>query len=142
MSIAFLSSCKKENAVIDPEQRKIENKAAIEAYLKENNLTAQSTASGLYYIVEKEGNGTFPTINDKVTVNYKLYNLQNRTLEQSQNPVTFPLNGVIMGWQEGIPKFSEGGQGKLFVPSHLAYGERAPSSGKPLVFDVQLKKVN
>lgn len=142
MSIALLSSCKKDDNAISPEQRQTENKIAIEAYLKENNLTAQSTTSGLYYIVEEKGNGVFPTVRDKVTVNYKLYTLEGRTLEQSQNPITFSLLNVIKGWQEGIPKFSEGGQGKLFVPSHLAYGERSPSSGKPLVFDVQLKKVN
>lgn len=113
----------------------------IENYLAENNLTSEQTPSGLHYIVEQEGDGNFPTIFDNVTVNYSGFLLDGESFDSGED-VTFPLSGVIAGWQEGIPMFSVGGSGQLIIPSDLAYGENGvPGSIPPnaiLVFEVDL----
>lgn len=120
-----------------------ENMIEIEAYLAKNNLQAQSTASGLYYIIEKEGNGQFPNINSNVTVHYEGYFPNGDVFDSSLSgsPASFPLTNVITGWQEGIPKFSKGGSGKLLIPAHLGYGRdgRGSIPGEAvLIFDIQL----
>lgn len=60
-------------------------------------------------------------------------------------PATFPLDQVIVGWQEGIPGMKEGGKRRLYIPAAKAYGEQSPSplipANSDLVFDVTLIKV-
>ena len=118
----------------------------IQQYLAENNLTAESTPSGLHYIIEEEGVGNaYPVLTDQVKVLYKGYLLNGNVFDQTSGNTTisFELSGVIKGWQEGIRLFKKGGKGKLFVPSALAYAASPPSgSGIPangvLVFDIHL----
>ncbi len=117
-------------------------------YLVANKIKAESTASGIYYVMEEEGNGNHPTVNDEVTVHYKGYLLDGTKFDSSYDrnqPATFPLRAVIQGWQEGIPLFKEGGKGTLYIPSGLAYGERgAGATIKPnsvLAFDVELLSI-
>lgn len=115
------------------------NRAAIEQYLEANELTAISTESGLYYIVEEEGNGVFPDRDNTVVVTYRGSQLDTGfVFDESQNPFTIPLPLSILGWQEGIPKFSVGGSGKLFIPANLAYGPSYPSNNGVIIFDVAL----
>ena len=139
LTVSLLFSCKKE---VSYEEQLTQDIKKIQAYLAENNLTAQSTASGLHYLIEVEGNGEHPTINDVVVVHYKGYYLDGTVFDQTgTDPISFPLSAVITGWQEGIPLFSKGGKGKLFLPSGLAYGKNPPS-GVPanavMIFDVEL----
>ena len=60
-------------------------------------------------------------------------------------PATFPLNGVIPGWTEGLQLMKEGGKTRFFIPSELAYGDRAAGEligpGSTLIFDVELIQV-
>lgn len=60
-------------------------------------------------------------------------------------PITYPLNQLITGWQQGIPGMKEGGKRRLYIPSELAYGDQSPSSLIPansdLVFDIEVIKV-
>lgn len=114
----------------------------IETYLADSNLVAQSTASGLHYIIEVEGTGDHPTLTDVVRVHYKGY-FTNGTVfdETTANAIAFKLGDVIEGWQEGIQLFKKGGKGKLFVPSGLAYGSNPPAgipANTVLIFDVEL----
>jgi FKBP-type peptidyl-prolyl cis-trans isomerase FkpA len=114
-------------------------------YLKDNNIEAIRTSSGLYYWVENLGVGKFPTANSTVKVAYKGYFTNNSVFDESDaEGVTFGLNQVIQGWQEGMLFFKEGGNGKLFIPSALGYGKNPPT-GIPknavLIFDVNLKQV-
>lgn len=137
---AMFFSCKKED--LSPEKQLTRDIKKIQDYLSSKNLTAQSTASGLHYIIEVEGTGGNPTINDEVTVFYKGYYLDDKIFDQTgTSPITFPLANVILGWQEGIPLFKKGGKGKLFLPSYLAYGSNPPP-GIPknavMIFDVEL----
>ncbi len=121
------------------------DEALIAEYLKSNGITAKRTDDGIYYTVDKTGNGTHPDINSKVTVHYegKLLNgnIFDSSIKRGQ-PATFPLSGVVPGWQLGVPLFSKGGSGTLYIPSGLAYGPRGAGGAIPpnavLIFDVQL----
>ena len=59
--------------------------------------------------------------------------------------ITFPLNGLIAGWQEGIPGMRVGGRRQLVIPPAMAYGEAGSGhrlSGKTLVFVIDLLDVS
>ena len=119
----------------------------IAKFVKDNKLKVQQTPSGINDIIETEGTGEHPTINDQVKVHYKGTLLNGTQFDSSYDrgePITFPLKGVVKGWQEGIPLLKKGGKGKLIIPSSLAYGERARTSipaNSVLVFDVELLDV-
>lgn len=115
----------------------------IEKYLDDNNLTAQVTANGLYYIIEEPGTGGSPNQNSTVTVRYKGYLLDGTVFDETTgtNTATFGLAGLIPGWQEGIPLLQKGGKGKFFVPSKSAYGRGGSGSippNTPIAFDIEL----
>lgn len=138
----FLSCSKDDEAAAKQLDTDI---AIIQEYLASKGLAAQSTSSGLHYIIEDPGSGTsYPTAQSKVTVAYIGYLTNGNVFDQSMagSPPSFFLNQVIKGWQEGIPKFRKGGKGKLLIPSGLAYGTSSPSSKVPsnsvLIFDIQL----
>lgn len=117
----------------------------IKAYISDNNLQVEKTASGLYYIVKNQGDGNFPVASDDVTVRYRGYFLDGKTFDQSgEAGITFNLQQVIKGWTEGIPKFREGGDGVLLIPSRLGYGQNGSGSisgGTVLLFDVKLFEI-
>ncbi len=123
-----------------------ENEAEIVAYIADNNLTAQRTSSGLYYVIDTAGNGAQPNSTSNVTVAYKGYFTNGSVFDQSDaNGISFGLQQVIQGWTEGIPYFKEGGNGILLIPSHLGYGSSGRGSipgGAVLIFDVDLISVN
>ena len=124
----------------------VKNEQDIKAYIEANSLDATRSESGLYYVVEEEGTGERPTINSSVTVAYKGYFLDGDVFDESSSEgATFPLQGVIAGWTEGIRYFKEGGNGILLVPAALAYGDAGVSGipgGSALVFEVNLLEVN
>ena len=115
-------------------------------YIEDNDLNANRTNSGLYYVIDNSGSGTRPTSSSNVTVAYKGYFLDGSVFDQSDaNGISFGLNQVISGWTEGIPLFKEGGEGLLLVPSNLGYGDNRRGSipgGAVLVFDINLISVN
>jgi len=121
-----------------------------EKFLAENASKegVKTTASGLQYIVEKEGEGDSPAPEDKVTVNYKGELLNGEVFDSSYDrgqPVSFPLGNVIPGWTEGLQLMKVGGKTKFFIPSALAYGERGAGGkigpNETLVFEVELISV-
>ena len=122
-----------------------ENEQEILDYIAQNNLDAQRTDSGLYYVIENPGTGATPTLQSQVTVAYRGYFTNGQVFDQSgSNGIQFPLNGVITGWQEGIPLFREGGNGILLIPSQLGYGNAGIGSipgGAVLIFDITLIRV-
>ncbi|HRI28070.1 MAG TPA: FKBP-type peptidyl-prolyl cis-trans isomerase [Chitinophagales bacterium] len=136
-----------QNSAITISREQEENN--IKAYLEKEGLIekAQKTESGVYYIIETKGNGNHPTLASTVKVHYKGTLLNGTVFDSSYDrnqPISFPLQGVIKGWQDGIPKLSEGGKGTLVIPSQLAYGARAVSSipaNSILRFDVELLEV-
>ena len=114
---------------------------------KQDGIT--TTASGLQYAVKKEGDGKSPTINDIVSVKYTGKLIDGTVFDSTEQnnggePVTFPLAGVVQGWQEGLQLMKEGSEYTLFLPAALAYGEQPVGSipaNSTLVFDVELVKV-
>lgn len=104
-----------------------------------------TTASGLQYMVIKEGTGTKPAATDKVKVNYRGTLLDGTEFDSSfknGQPAEFQLNSVIPGWTEGLQLMTVGSKYKFFVPSNLAYGERSPGpligANAVLVFEIEL----
>lgn len=121
----------------------------IRKYIADNNIKAERTAEGVYYIVERPGTNPKPTLDSKVTVHYKGTLLNGKVFDSSYDrgqPATFPLKGVVPGWQIGIPQFGKGGKGKLIIPSGLAYGTRGAGGDIPpnsvLIFEVEVIEVN
>jgi FKBP-type peptidyl-prolyl cis-trans isomerase len=122
------------------------NKAEGAKFLAANKAKpgVKTTASGLQYLVEKEGTGPKPKATDTVKVNYLGTKIDGEKFDSSYDrgqPATFPLNGVIKGWSEGLQLMPVGSKYKLFVPADLAYGENAPGQIGPnatLVFEVEL----
>lgn len=142
MCIVLFSNCSKDN-FLSPEDQLKKDDGLIQEYLTNHKLTATKTASGLYYIITKQGNGSYPKVTNVVTVNYQGYFTDDKIFDQSTvgSPVTFPLNQVIKGWQEGIPLIRKGGKATLFIPSYLGYADNPPSgipSNAVLIFDVEL----
>lgn len=139
--VILLTSCKKED-----DTREIDDRI-INDFLKEENLIAQKTSSGLYYIINVPGNFPKPSVNSSVTVVYKGYltNLQVFDSTENNKPISVPLTDVIEGWREGLQLFGEGGKGMLLIPSHLGYGS-AILPGIPansvLIFEIHLIKVD
>jgi len=131
---------------VDDSSNVNQTEADIKKYIEEHNLNAQRSDSGLYYVIEEQGNGDKPTRTSTVTVNYKGYFLNGSTFDQSgSDGITFGLNQVIAGWTEGITYFNEGGEGMLLIPSHLGYGSQTYNGipgGSVLLFDIKLLNVN
>ena len=128
-----------------------DNKTLGREFLEQNakNDSVVQTASGLQYMVLKEGTGAKPGPTDEVTVHYTGRLLDGTVFDSSVErgePATFPLNGVIPGWAEGLQLMSEGSKYRLFIPSELAYGSKGAGDkilpNATLVFDVESIKVN
>lgn len=102
--------------------------------------------SGLQYEVLVAGTGTQkPTLNNKVKCHYHGTLIDGTVFDSSVQrgePISFPLNGVIKGWQDALQLMTVGSKWKLFIPSELAYGERSAGPvigpGSTLVFEVEL----
>ncbi len=121
-----------------------------EKYLSENAKKEGVTTlpSGLQYQVLQEGNGKSPKATDKVVCHYEGMLIDGTMFDSSiqrGEPATFPLNGVIAGWTEGLQLMKEGAKYRFFIPYQLGYGERGAGASIPpfatLVFDVELIEV-
>src|SRR5262245_24684402 len=94
----------------------------------------------------KEGQGEAVKPGGTVTVHYTGWLTDGKQFDSSVGgrPVTFPLGGVIRGWQEGIPGMKPGGVRRLKIPADLGYGRQGAGSDIPpnatLVFEVELIK--
>ena len=141
----------------------VEEAKSIEAYLTKNNLKAQKTESGLYYVIEKEGTGEVTTPGTTMYVNYAgyllggpLFDTSWPELAKANNmfseerpyeplPVNVGMGQVIPGWDEGLMLLKKGSKAKLIIPSPLGYGEAGAGEMIPansiLVFDVEVTDV-
>ena len=121
-----------------------------EAFLAENAKKDGVVVlpSGLQYTVLSEGTLRKPKATDSVECHYEGRLIDGTVFDSSYKrgqSATFPLNGVIAGWTEGVQLMGEGAKYRFFNPYHLAYGERGAGGSIPpyaaLVFDVELVKV-
>jgi FKBP-type peptidyl-prolyl cis-trans isomerase FkpA len=142
-SILFFS-CKKEEQLM-----------TIDEYITKKGLTSsvQKDNRGFYYKIDQAGSGTAPTISSKVTLFYKGYLTNGTVFDQtgstsnfeSGNPVTFPLNQLIPGWQIGVPLIKPGGKITLYLPPSLGYGAYGAGSipgNAALIFEISLVAVS
>ena len=135
----------------------------INDFLSENNIEAEKTESGLYYMITKETSGEKPVAGDTVRVNYvgklmdgtvfytsyeevaKEAGVYNEQREYAPLEIPIGKGRVIRGWDEGIMLLNEGSKATLYIPSGLGYGTRG--SGKvippnsPLIFEVELVEI-
>jgi FKBP-type peptidyl-prolyl cis-trans isomerase FkpA len=131
------------------EKSAAENLEAGAAFLAENAKKEGivTTESGLQYEIVEEGNGPSPEATDTVRVHYKGTLLDGTEFDSSYSrgePAVFPLNRVIAGWTEGVQLMKQGGKYRFYIPSELAYGQRATGAITPnstLIFDVELLEV-
>jgi FKBP-type peptidyl-prolyl cis-trans isomerase FkpA len=141
--VAGLSACKKDDD-FDATAQAATDDAAIQAYLKTNNITAVKDVSGLYYQVTTAGTGAYPTSGSTVTVNY-VGKLLNGTQFDAGTGYKTSLAGVIRGWTIGVPHVQTGGTINLYIPSALAYGNTATGAipaNSVLVFRIDLLSIN
>ncbi len=120
----------------------IEDDAKMQDYISANAIAATKHASGMYYQIIEEGDGAAPTINSTVKANYTGKFINNTSFDGGV--ASFPMNGVIDGWQIGIPLIKQGGKVKLIIPPYLGYGCNDYMSipgNSILVFDVELLEV-
>lgn len=106
---------------------------------------ATKTASGLVITTLKPGTGPSPKATDTVKVHYHGTLPDGKVFDSSvqrNEPATFPLNGVIKCWTEGVQMMKVGGKSRLVCPADIAYGDRgSPPDIKPgstLIFEVEL----
>jgi FKBP-type peptidyl-prolyl cis-trans isomerase FkpA len=133
------SSCKKD-AAFDPVKQAATDDAAIQAYIKANNITATKDPSGLYYEVVTPGTGAYPTSTSIVTMNYS-GKLLNGTVFDTGSINAEALTDLIKGWQIGVPYINVGGRLLLLIPSALGYGNQANGpipANSVLIFTIDL----
>ena len=136
----------RERAKVAADKERAASAAFLEKMAKEKG--AQTSESGLVYIVETEGTGAQPKATDTVKVHYH-GTLRDGTVFDSSvergQPATFPFNRVIKCWTEGVQKMKTGGKSTLICPSEIAYGDRGSPpkipGGATLVFEVELLSV-
>lgn len=130
--------------------KKTNNMNTIEKYIEENNIVAEPTETGLYYIVKEEGTGAQPDSGKMVKVHYTGTLLDGTKFDSSYDrgePIEFTLGvgQVIRGWDEGISLMKVGEKATLLIPSELAYGNREVGgvipANSPLLFEVELVEV-
>jgi FKBP-type peptidyl-prolyl cis-trans isomerase FklB len=124
------------------------NEAAANDFLARNGKEkgVVTTPSGLQYKIIAAGDAKAPAIGptDKVTVDYRGKLIDGSEFDSSYSrgtPATFPVNGVIKGWQEALVMMKPGAKWQLFVPPALAYGDQPQPKipgGSLLIFDVNV----
>ena len=129
----------------------VANQKAGDAFLAENKEKEGviESPTGLQYKVITEGTGAKPAAGSSVTVHYRGTLVDGTVFDSSYDrgePATLSLAQVIKGWQEAVPMMKTGSKWQIYVPSKLAYGDRAASEligpASTLVFDIELVSIN
>ncbi len=163
-SIKSMAEYQKEMQAKQEEmQKEMQEKAAkqapiddqlIQDFLAKNNIKAQKTASGIYYVISKEGKGDLIQKGQKVTMNYTGRTLDGKMFDSNTDPAkghvqpfnfTVGVGQVIPGWDEGVQLLKNGSKATLYIPSPLGYGPRGAGAdigpNSVLMFDVEVKDV-
>ncbi len=109
-------------------------KTIVRKKIMTNETNAVTTASGLTYIVTKQGEGAQLKAGDDIIVNYTGLLTNGTKFDSSLDrgtPFSFPLGAgrVIKGWDEGFAKLKVGDHATLFIPSNIAYGANGTPDG-------------
>jgi FKBP-type peptidyl-prolyl cis-trans isomerase FklB len=125
------------------------NKKEGEAYLAANGKKdgVVTLPSGLQYKVIRSGDGPSPKETDSVETHYRGTLIDGTEFDSSykrEQTAVFPVNGVIAGWTEALPRMKVGDKWQIFLPPELAYGERGAGPIGPnatLIFDIELMSI-
>jgi FKBP-type peptidyl-prolyl cis-trans isomerase len=132
------------------EQQGAENLAAGKAFLEENAKKegVQVSDSGLQYQILEPGSGPSPESGDTVVVHYTGTLIDGTKFDSSRDrgqPATFPVDGVIPGFSEGLKLLKKGGKAKLWIPADIGYGPQGAGAAIPpnatLIFDIEMVDV-
>lgn len=145
-----LASCKKssddscqyqESTVVVPASEI----AVLQAYVNTTYPNAIQHPNGFFYEILAPGTGTVtPTVCSYITIKYAGYLTSGFKFDENTSGATFPLGGLIVGWQKGVPLIKTGGSINLYLPPSLGYGNTAVGSvpaNSILVFNIQLLAV-
>lgn len=138
-----------ELAQLEQEEQNADAKATGEAWLKEKEAEdgVMKTESGLLYKIITEGSGNKPKADNTVEVDYEGSLVDGTIFDSSYQrgeTISFPLNGVIPGWTEGLQLMTPGSKYELYIPSDLAYGPGGTGPIPPyaaLKFVVELHRI-
>ena len=136
--IILFAGCKK-----DSEKQAEADDKIIQDYLADNSLSATKHESGMYYIIDVEGNGYSPSSNSIIEIKYKGYLTNGTVFDETDgnSSATMNLSGLISGWRIGVPMLKKGGEGTFFIPSALGYGSNATGNipeNSVLIFEIEL----
>lgn len=150
--VAAEQEVRKAEAEVAAQHAAADNDQQILGYLKTNGISNYArTASGLYYVVHKEGSGSTPVPGQTVSVNYTGKLLNGKVFDSSTDPafnhvepipVQVGKGMVIKGWDEGLLLFKKGTKATLYIPSNLGYGAQGAGGAIPpnaiLIFDMDI----
>jgi FKBP-type peptidyl-prolyl cis-trans isomerase FkpA len=152
LTLSFFCSCVKNDNKFGcvPNNTNVPTSAeisALQAYLTSKSITASQDTRGFFYVINNPGTGATPALNNRIVISYT-GTLENGTVFDSTPSGTtreFPLSGLILGWQYGVPLIKKGGSITLYLPPTLAYGCNSPSPAIPpgsnLIFTINLVDV-
>ena len=144
--LTLLISCSNDNNPEPIIDYTVENEQEILDYIAANELNAEKSDSGLYYVINELGTGSQPNLTDNVTVTYKGYLINGAIFdERDGGGVNFDLDQLIPGFSEGVTLLKEGGNGIFIIPSRLAYGNIGAGPippGAVLIIEIGLISVN
>ncbi|MEN8857468.1 MAG: FKBP-type peptidyl-prolyl cis-trans isomerase [Flavobacteriaceae bacterium] len=141
---------RQEKALKEAESKYADNKKAGEDFIAANKSKkgVVTTASGLQYIVLKEGKGATPKPTDKIRIHYHGTTIKGEVFDSSvdrKNPYESNANQFITGFNEALSLMKEGAKYKVFIPQELAYGAQQRGALIPplsaLVFEIELLKI-
>ncbi len=137
--VLLLFSCKTYN-----EDQLNDFDVTIQKYLKEKGIDCVASESGLYYKIEKQGEGLHVQAKDRISFSYKGSFIDGKVFDEQKEPVTFAVSELIGAWKEMVLKLNEGGEAFLIAPPQLGYGSRDLDDIPPnsiLVFTLKVHTV-
>ncbi len=153
--LLLLIGCSPSKTVTPAEQLQIDI-TAIDKYLADNMIVAQTDPSGLRYVISTLGTGSKPLLTSVLTVKYTGKLLSSGAIFDTSTTATnptgitnlngTPLSGFIQGWQVAFQLIPKGSKATLYIPSGLGYGKKGSTTGGTtaippnanLIFDVEL----
>lgn len=158
IATAFISSCSDDSSctrevsqdlldAVDKAQLAIDNKL-IDDYITANKISGVQEINGIKCVIQKEGDGLIPCLENTVVVTYKGSFMSNGNVFDSRqlSPAEFPLNALVLGWRMTFPSFPKGTKAILYLPSGYGYGPSGfPQGNIPpnanLIFEIELLNV-
>lgn len=151
VSFKPMAQMKKELEEEQKKQTEIDDQK-LQDYFKANNIKPRKTASGLYYTIDRLGEGDAVNRGDKVTVNYTGKTIDGKVFDSNIDPsfmhvepfsFMLGMGNVIKGWDEGVALLNKGTKATLYIPSRLAYGKNSPDPRKIpenaiMIFDIEV----